>query len=102
MTSELAHAIDARIALLQIEAIVDQRDENWQAFEEIMRLAVVEVRSLEQNSICLLQFSFEAYFSKTFRRTTPSTNDLEQALADTSPTPPPKAATARVNSTTAH
>ena len=56
MTSELAHAIDARIALLQIEAIVDQRDENWQAFEEIMRLAVVEVRSLEQNSICLLQF----------------------------------------------
>ena len=46
MTSELAHAIDARIAILQIKAIADQREENGQAFEESMRLAVAEVCSL--------------------------------------------------------
>jgi len=81
--SELGHAIDARIALLQVKAIVNQRMEQGQTFEEGVRAAVAEVRSLEQSSIFWLQSGFEFNDRPTqTRKTTPFCNDLEQTLAD--------------------
>jgi len=80
-TPDLAGALDARMALQQLKASVRERMDGGQDFDTAVRASVAIIRSLEQNSVFYIKFSFDYNDRKCdVRRQTPNTTDVETVL----------------------
>ncbi|CAE8643060.1 unnamed protein product [Polarella glacialis] len=80
--TQLEEAIDSRMALLQLKSGVSERTAQGASLDDALRAAVAEIRSLEQNTVFYLMFSFEFKLSNGKRLTTPVTIDVETMLSD--------------------